>query len=378
MTSATLDWAIDRSGKSISALQKHFAHLDDWRSGTKRPTLTQLRKFAQATFTPFGYLFLEVPHAERLPLPYFRTPAGLAPPSPTANLLDTVFAMQRRQAWAREYLGEQGQRAVPLVGSAQLGELPGDTARRLRTLLDLDDGWARAQATWADALRHLIAVLDTHGVMVVVNGVVGNNTRRPLSVSEFRGFAMSDDLAPLLFVNGADAKGAQLFTIAHEVAHLAFGKSAAFDLRNLLPADDPTEKACNDVAAEFLVPAGLLQSYWNEVRDQEDWVGLIARQFKVSRIVAMRRALDLSLIGRSQFFELYNEQSQRDRAPRQSTGGNFTAMQRYRVGALFGRLVATAAREGTIPYTEALGLTDLSGQTFDQFVQSLHHAGGRP
>lgn len=378
VSSAALDWAIERSGKSISTLEKHFPYLGDWRSGTKNPTLNQLRQFAQTTFTPLGYLFLEVPLTERLPLPYYRTPDGPAPLSPSANLLDTVFAMQQRQAWAREYLWEQGQGAVPLVGCAQPSEPPGATASRLRAHLGLDGGWAHDQATWGHALRHLMDVLEAHRVMVVVNGVVGNNTRRTLSVSEFRGFALSDDIAPFLFVNGADAEGAQLFTVAHEVAHLAFGRSAAFDLRNLLPADDPTERACNDVAAEFLVPSGLLRSYWNKVRDHEDWVGLVARQFKVSRMVAMRRALDLTLIDRSQFFRLYHEESQRERPTRKPTGGDFTAMQRYRVGALFGRLVASAALEGAIPYTEAFGLTGLSGSTFDRFVASLADSGGRP
>ncbi|MDA8207086.1 MAG: ImmA/IrrE family metallo-endopeptidase [Thermaerobacter sp.] len=267
---------------------------------------------------------------------------------------------------------------MPLVGCGSIGESPDITASRLSAVLGLDGGWAHTLTTWDDARRHLINVLEAHRVMVAVNGVVGNNTRRTLSGAEFRGFAMADDYAPLVLVNGADAKGAQWFTIAHELAHLAFSESAVFDLRNLLPADDPTEQACNDVAAEFLVPSELLRAYWLKICHSEDWVGLIARQFKVSRILPIRRALDLQLIGRSRFFALYDDLWRQEWSAPKPKGGDFTAMQRYRVSALFGRLVGSAAAEGSITYTEAFGLIALRGRTFDRFVASIHDAGERP
>ncbi len=378
VSSAVLEWAIQRSGKSINTLRNRFPALDDWRSGAKKPTLNQLRQFATTTFTPLGYLFLETPPVETLPVPHFRTHDPSARSYPSANLLDTVFAMQRRQTWAREYLHEQGQVAVPLVGWAEATDPPGATAERLRALLGLERGWAHGQNTWEGALLHLVEVLEAQGVMVVLNGVVANNTSRILSVAEFRGFALADDYAPLIFVNGADAKGAQLFTIAHELAHLAFGTSAAFDLRNLLPSDDPTERACNDVAAEFLVPSVLLRAYWAEIRHQEDWAGLISRRFKVSRIVALRRTLDLHLITRREFFNLYNDWSLQEHSTKKARGGDFMAMQRHRVGTLFGRLVASAVAEEVITYPEAFGLTDLRGSTFDHFTASVHRVAGRP
>src|SRR5207253_2833883 len=84
----------------------------------------------------------------------------------------------------------------------------------------------RAQAkTWERALTVQIELIEETGILVMRNGVVGNNTHRKLSVEEFRGFALSDPLAPLIFINGRDAKAAQMFTLVHELVHIWIGVS---------------------------------------------------------------------------------------------------------------------------------------------------------
>ena len=103
-------------------------------------------------------------------------------------------------------------------------------------LLGLERNWAQTQQTWTTALETLRHAIDAVGVVVVTNGVVGNNTHRKLDPGEFRGFVLVDQHAPLVFVNGADSKAAQMFTLVHELAHLWFGQSAVFDLRELQPS----------------------------------------------------------------------------------------------------------------------------------------------
>ncbi|WP_206743056.1 ImmA/IrrE family metallo-endopeptidase, partial [Pseudoalteromonas undina] len=57
------------------------------------------------------------------------------------------------------------------------------------------------------------------------NSVVGNNTHRSLDRDEFRGFAIADDHAPVIFINATDTPQAQIFTLLHEFVHLLINES---------------------------------------------------------------------------------------------------------------------------------------------------------
>lgn len=207
---------------------------------------------------------------------------------------------------------------------------------------------------------------------MVVNSIVGNNTRRKLDPSEFRGFVLVDDYAPLVFLNGADGKAARMFTLAHELAHVWFGTSAAFDLRELQPADDKIEKGCNRVAAEFLVPEEELRQIWPSVCKEAEPFQALARRFKVSELVVARRALGLEFITRNEFLDFYQDYQTKERfAAQGSEGGDFYATQNLRIGRRFAEAVVCAVREGRLLYKEAYELTGLYGKTFEQYAKSL-------
>lgn len=378
VSTKVLRWALHRSGRSLEELASKFARIGEWATGEAHPTLRQLESLAKATSTPLGFFFLEEPPEERLPIPYFRTLRSDSPEQPSPDLLDTIQMMQRRQAWMREFMIEEGRDRLPFVASARVGEQRAAVAERMRGALGLRADWASGHRTWTDALRALRESIDEAGILVVVNGVVGNNTHRTLDPHEFRGFVLVDEFAPLVFVNGADGRAAQMFTLAHELAHVFFGSSAAFDLRQLMPAEDASEQACNQVAAEFLVPERLMHEIWPSVPDGAARFQEVARRFKVSEIVVARRALDLGLIGRDAFFAFYDsyQTAERRTASQQSQGGDFYANQNLRIGHRFARTVVRAAREDRLLYSEAYRLTGLYGKTFEAYAASLG-IGGR-
>jgi len=371
-----LEWALARSGLTPKDLQDDFPHIIQWLAGESYPTLRQLESLARATHTPLGYLLLKEPPEETFPVPYFRTQGDERVSKPSPDLLETIQTMQRRQVWMREFLLDEGQERLSFVGTTQREEDSALIARRIRREMGLNHGWADQQATWEDALRMLRESVEALGVLVFFNGVVGNNTHRKLDPAEFRGFVLVDDYAPLLFVNAADAKAAQMFTLAHELAHLFFGSSAAFDLREMRPSDNPTERACNRVAAEFLVPEDELLEAWSDVSRHHDPFRALARRFKVSVLVAARRALDLKLVTKDSFLEFYYEyQREEHRRGAGREGGDFYLTQNLRVGHRFASAVLRAVKERKLLYSEAYRLTGLYGKTFHEYAASIGGGG---
>lgn len=365
-------WACARAGRSVSTLaQKPSLHkLPAWVRGEARPTFKQLEKFAHATHTPFGYFFLPEPPKESIPIPDLRTVGNAYTGRPGPDLLDTIYAMQRRQAWLQEDLTECGAEPRDFVGSARTQDDPQGVGREMRRMAGMDEGWAAEVRTWENAVSKLRRAVENLGVMAVINGIVGNNTHRKLEVEEFRGFALSNRYAPLVFVNGADAKSAQMFTLAHELAHIWLGKSALTDTGLISQPSQEIEIWCDQAAAEFLVPARELKAYWPRVRHEETPFYAIARHFRVSPIVAGRRTMDLRLVNRETFFTFYHEYIAKERR-KSTSGGDFYKNQNNRVGELFAVQVISAAKSSRVSFREAYDLTGLRGDAFQNYASYL-------
>lgn len=363
-------WAVDRSGLQLKDFPPAVQH---WIDQKKQPTFNMLESFARKAMVPFGYLFLDRPPVEKLPIPDYRTMLDKRVRRPSPNLIDTIQDMQLRQAWMREFLLEEGHTPLPFVNSESTKSSVDETVGSLRRWLQLDQDWATEHATWEEALRYLIKQIERAGILVFMNGIVGNSTNRPLNPEEFRGFVLSDDIAPLIFVNGSDSKAAQMFTLVHELVHIWIGEDALNNLVEMQPASDDVEKFCNRVAAEFLVPAAKLKAVWPKGDVDANPFRALARRFKVSPIVVARRAKDLRLITADEFFAFYHlymeELRRRDKSKK--GGGDFYRTQNARLGHRFGRAVVAAAEMGRLSYQQAFDLTRLYGSTFDKYAEFL-------
>ncbi len=367
-----LRWACERAGYNVAHVAERVPQLWSWVRREQQPTLKQLEKLAKVTRTPLGYLFLPEPPEERLPVTDYRTVSGNVTAKPSPDLLDTLYTMQRRQAWLRESLVEQEAEPLAFVGSAHLADEPDAAGREMRRVLNLNAGWAEGVGTWRNAIGELRRAIEHIGVMAVINGVVGNNNNRVLRVEEFRGFALTDPFAPLVFVNGADAKSAQMFTLAHELAHIWLGTEGVSGFDTLLPGGTEVEDWCNRAAAELLAPAREVRARWSEVRRLPNPFDSLARTFKVSPVVAARRAFDLSLIDPGTFFDFYEGYMKRERrSSTKATGGDFYNNQNTRIGELFATQVLRAAMEGRIGFKEAYDLTGLQSGTFQGYARRL-------
>ena len=361
-----LTWAIARAGYELPDFAEKYPRISDWLSGAKQPTVKQLEDFSNKVHLPFGYLFLPKPPNETIDFPFFRTGRKEGTNRVSLNVYDTILDLQRRQAWLIDYLQELGSHPLPYVGWFNSQASPVDVVQDIRHTLGLGQSWAAGCPTWEDALDTLVKKIEEIGIIVVFSGIVGNNTHRVIPVEECRGFVLVDEYVPFMLVNNADAKAAQLFTIVHELAHVWLGQSAGFDFRQLMPSDNPTERLCNQVAAEFLMPEALLRAHWTGVAD----IRKLVTKFKVSKIVIARRALDLGLISRATFFQVYNTYMAEFAAKKQGqeSGGNCYYTARKRVSPTFAAYVDSAVKTDKLLYRDAYKLTGLSGKTYETFI----------
>ena len=368
---ALLQWARRRASLSPDALADKMDvtpdKVSEWeRSGTL--TLGRLESLSQKTYTPVGYLFLPEPPVEGLPVADFRTGTANHQARPSPNLLDTLYQCQRRQDWYREYLITEGAESLPFVGSASLGDSLLKISQSIRQTIGLDIAERAAMPSWEKALTSIIDRVEEAGILVMRNGIVGNNTSRKLDYREFRGFALSDDYAPLIFVNGTDFKVSQMFTLAHELAHIWLGQSGISDVR--IRTSNSNERYCNAVAAEILVPETEFRAQWKPGNDLLVEVRRLARFFKVSSLVIFIRAFQAGIVSDDEFESFYSAAIARDRPDGGEGGGDFYKVQRFRLGSLFARALLSSTLEGRTTYSEAFTLLGINkSDTFEKLAR---------
>lgn len=372
---ALLAWARDRSGISRDDLFRRFPKLPDWESGAASPTLRQLEGFASATHTPVGYFFLSGPPDIPLPLPDFRTRRAEAVRQPSPDLLDTIFLSEQRQEWYRDYARINRDGPVEFVGSISTATGIAAAATVMREALGF--GVGERAATWSESFRRLADQAEDLGILVMVSGVVGSNTHRQLDPGEFLGFALVDEYAPAVFVNGASTKAAQIFTLAHELVHIWLGQSALDDpdVGGLgLVRENEIERWSDQVAAELLVPLDALTQQYRRTAELTGELDRLARTFKVSTLVILRRIHDAGNLDSEEYWGAYQTELARVRAltGEAGSGGNFYNTQPVRTSKRFARAIITSTLEGQTLYADALQLLGFKKiSTFNELAQRL-------
>lgn len=355
-----------------------------WERGDERPTFRQAQTFARKLYVPFGYLYLREPPVEKMPLADFRTARGGRPKS-SPDLLDLLKDVMGKQDWLREYRKSEGASDLPFIGRFDTTDSETAVAEDMRDTLGVDD--ARRQACNGDEfLRNLVRNAEGSGIAVMRSGVIRGNNHRPLGKDEFRGFAISDRVAPLVFINTHDFKGAQIFTLAHEMAHIWTGKGGVsnpdYGLQYKLQ-DNSVERFCNRVAAETLVPSGDFLSSWRfGDTSLEDNLDSLRTHYKVSAMVVLRQALDNNLIDIPEYQRQYAhlveqaEAAENDRKAANKDAdkseGNFYPTLIARNGRMFTEAVVASAAQGTtlsseVAYMLGVKVKSLSGNVFRSF-----------
>ena len=359
-----LTWAITRAGFDVDKYLENAPNVREWIEGTKQPTVKQLEDFARKVYIPYGFLFMDKQLDEKCPIPFFRTKDKAA--HFNLNVYDVVITMQNRQHWLSEYLSANDFDKPSYIGAYTKERSVPRMVAAIRELLQMPVDWAFGYQTTEAATNELVGHLESLGCVVMFQGMVGNQSRRKIAVSDCRGFTLVDAYAPCIFVNSNDAAPAKLFTLVHEFVHILTGDSVGSGSEENQETDNELEQFCDSVAAAFLMDETLFREVWKEKNGD---FKKVARPFKVSGLAVAHRAKVLGLIADDQFFAYLNWLKSLPVANRQqSSGGNFYATAKKRLGYSFLVHVRNAINSNQLLYRDAYALTGYSGNTFNKLI----------
>jgi len=351
-----LDWAAEKAGVSLQSFAQSVAKRDRDREriADGRLTVPQAEKLAKKARIPFGYLFLtEPPQIERPSIPDLRQVQDAEPLS--AEFYETLEDAVTKQEWFAEYLREQEAQPLSIVGkfSMNVRPTPAAVAADIAKELQLSDEDRRKSPDADVYFSRLSAKAEQKGILVMKSGFVKSNTKRTLSEKEFRGFALPHPLAPLVFVNGNDAKVAAVFTLMHELAHIWLGVEGVSDAA--LKNTRPSERLCNAIAANLLVPLDRFNEMWGGPQDLER----MAKFFRVSKLVIARRALDQKLVDQG----FYDEVAEKSRKVKKSGAPTADITIPVRNGKRFTKTVLASAMSGETLLRDAGTLLNVRADT---------------
>ncbi|MEZ5721405.1 MAG: ImmA/IrrE family metallo-endopeptidase [Paracoccaceae bacterium] len=357
-----LSWAAKRSGHTSSSLAEKLStaneRVDAWLEGAELPTFKQAQRLASALQIPFGFLYLPEPPSEQIPTVEFRRLPGVSNRL-SRDVFDLLSDIEFKRDWYRDYRSDEGFEPLEFVGRFQVDDSASHVANDIRRELSRSsNSLFSSRKTYERFLDEFMKAAEKIGVWVMRSGVVGNNTHRTIPVEYLRGFAIADPIVPLVFLNGRDSKSAQIFTFAHELAHLWIGKSSIEfgDLSETIPEGDPqVEKKCNAIAAEVLVPSNEFAQMWSSEETLFAQVDGIAEAFSVSRVVIARRALEQGYVAEDEYREFFASEAKRwaELTTPSAGGGSYYSNIPARNGRTFTKAVAREAAVGRLMFRDA-------------------------
>ena len=371
-----IKWAIQSAGKDVNVLSDKFDKIDKWTSEESELTVSELNKLSKELRIPFGYFFLGEPPDEDIQLLKYRTVDNEDQAKPSRELIDTIKYMEKRQSFMRDALIEDGFLPHEFVGCATINDNPENLATKITQELKLKKNWNKNNPGTFNVLREAISNL---GILVMQNGVVGNNNHRVLNVAEFRAFVLIDEYVPLIFLNARDSANAKVFSLCHELVHIWLGVDELYNdnfTTNQIFNNGQLESFCNEVAAEMLLPLSSIQSALDPQNDIYTNIKHISKVFNVSELVVCIRLKTKKFINAKVFNEVYANllTEMRDnllgkQLQEKKSGGDYYATSGSRLDARFAATVSRKAREGRILYTEAYELVGAKGKTYDNLIK---------
>ncbi|MBC6416065.1 MAG: ImmA/IrrE family metallo-endopeptidase [Bdellovibrionales bacterium] len=388
ITADVIKWARKKAHYDLKTAAKKIGvtpkKLEEWENGKNFPTMTQARKMSQVYRRPLASFYLPHPPKGFPLLKDFRTVEGKAPKYSTA-LIFLMRQIQERQIWLKDYLKEQeGQKPLKFIGSAQRNSSPKTLSKNIiKTLWGSEKEYSQKVPKKIETLlKNCINQCEEKGIFISRTSHL--NPHNVISVKEARGFVISDEYAPFIFINSSDSKPAQLFTLFHELAHLWLDVSGVPDHFSIgwKSNRSSTEFLCNQTAAEILMPEESIKNFskMEELEEVKNFVEEKHKKFPVSHLAFLVRLKSFSLLSDTVFKQLRNEyiknseeyKKKQKRKMKEAKGGpNANKLKIYSNGESFTKIVAFSYKEGLISGREASTLLDMKLNRMEKIIPML-------
>ncbi|MDI6732460.1 MAG: XRE family transcriptional regulator [Planctomycetota bacterium] len=313
-----LIWARKSIGMSEEEVIKRIKGITvntikEWekKGGQVNPTFAQVERLSAIYKRPLTAFLLPAPPKEA-PFPKdFRTlPSDERKPLHPKTYL-VIRKARRFQYSAMELIKELREPSKKVHLKANPSDNPETLAENMRTQLGIKDFPRSISFTKETVLDEWIKILETNGILVFQISITMNK--------EIRGFSLFDEEVPVIVLRRSDQTSAKIFTLFHELAHLLLREGGICDLEE---SDISHEKFCNHFAGAFLVPknellshpvvqANLTMKEWSETL-----LNAIARNFKVSKEVILRRLLILGKTTKEYYLKKHKEWKNKYKEPK--------------------------------------------------------------
>ena len=387
-----LKWARETAGLSREEAVRKLSIRDAWgmkavdrlaalESGAAEPTRPTLVKMAGHYRRPLLTFYMSTPPRIGDRDAGFRTLSSDRP-SGTEALVDALIRDAHvRQSMVRAALEDEDEaERLEFVGSNSVSDGRSAILAALGSLIDVSADEYHTQPNAGHAFNLLRTRVEDEGAFVLLKGDLGSY-HTAIDTEVFRGFVISDEVAPFIVINDRDARPAWSFTLLHECVHLILGQSG---MRSDWE-ESSLERFCDDVAGEFLLPTeelNLLDLSGTSESDSlvEQRISEFAEERNLSRSMVAYRAYRADLIARSTYRSLYNlfrgqwakeRTRHKSRNLRQNSGPNYYVVRRHRVGSALLRLVGRMMDSGTLSTTKAAKVLGVKPTQVDRMLGSV-------
>lgn len=350
-----LIWARSRLKLDINEvahkLKMNPSIISGWENGKSRPSLSQLDTLAYEIYKiPLATFFLPKPPEEPQIDQQFRT----IPESEISKFPYKFMVLVKEAQYYQEVLKELFDGKNPVVqpifkSNTNLnGDSQQDLANQIRKKLAINKEKQSKFKDSTDAFKYYRNALEINGVFVFQQ-----------TLKNFcRGYSLFDTEFPIIIVNSSEATDTgKNFTLFHELGHLLHSMGGISN-DYTYQSTNRIEVTCNKLASLVLVDNDeLLQELEANNIDadniNDNQLQLLAKEFKVSQEVILRKLIDLNMASQQYYSEKRKQWLASVPKTKKSKGGNHFNIKLSKLGHNYSSLVLKNMYNGKISRYQA-------------------------